>query len=948
MVREVPWLNKRSPYQSNRNIPKDKFAMNKLIKTRLGNPPPANAPLLLTLMAGLIVETVAQSSFTRITGGPIARDVPQSYQGVWNDVDGDGFLDLYVLSWSSSVNVLYRNNGDGNFTRSNHASAGNSTITSAWADYDNDGDVDLVVCNAIGANPLFVNDGSGVFTQVSAPPLTTDAAVVSASGSWGDYDADGYLDFFASGATQGGFGPAANYLYHSRGDGSFERVSSGPIVTDQLSSRFSAWGDFDDDGDLDLYVVSGAHENALYWNDGEGNFTAEPSGSIVINDVNNTFGFAWGDYDNDGLLDLFVPHWNDGDHSLHHNDGGGEFSRITGVGIGTDDAYAHGAAWADYDNDGWLDLFVARGASTAQTPARNVNNLLYRNNGDGTFTQITEGDLVNDGGDSACGAWGDYDNDGFVDLFVANSSNLGGPNFLYHNDGNDNGWIKIRCVGRSSNRSAIGTRIRLKARIGGEGFWQLRTIPDGTAATGAPLEAHFGLGDAAIIDTIRVEWPSGIVQELQEEAINQSLVITEPASLSTKEPGQLESRNWAGVPFEIEASEDLIHWTSLGDFSNRDGWFQVEDPDASTFPKRFYRVSTHGARTVNLDGEAAAAALLQSEQAWAAAVAAGDFERVFSFWREDAVIYPVNHPPVRCKSAIRNFVMRNRAMPGFSLIFEPIEAHVSGAGDLGYTVGNFETSFDNPEGIRLVAPERYVDVWRKAADGRWVNVLEIHSPLNPPAPGERTMTDPPATELPSRTWPDPPPNSDVEAERVALLQRDQDVSEAISGGIAIDSILAFFSEDAVMYPAMRPVVEGKPAIRAYFEANRMQPGFSLTTVPFEAQVAASGDLGYTLGTYEFQFDGTNGSPVILPGIYLSAWEKDSNGNWAIVLNAGSPAAASQPATTADIFITAAVTVDADGATVVPVAADPATPLYYRQTGLPVLAQPARRRSPGPK
>ena len=293
--------------------------------------------------------------------------------------------------------------------------------------------------------------------------------------------------------------------------------------------------------------------------------------------------------------------------------------------------------------------------------------------------------------------------------------------------------------------------------------------------------------------------------------------------------------------------------------------------------------------------EAEHAALLQTERAWAAAVAAGDWERVLLFWQDDATIYPGNRPPVRGKSEILVFLTANRTMPGFGLIFEPSEARVSPAADLGYTVGNFETSFDNPEGTSFVAPGRYVNVWRKAADGSWKNILEIHSPLSAPVPGEATLSDPPATELPAPTWPDPSMNVDLETQRAALLQRDHDLSEAIPAGIAageFDPILAFFHEDAVLYPAGNPPVEGKPAIRAFFEANRMKPGFSVTTAPFEAQVSQSGDLGYTLGVYEFGFDAPDGSPVIQPGVYLSVWEKNVNGDWTTVLTMHSPTSAS--------------------------------------------------------
>jgi ketosteroid isomerase-like protein len=289
--------------------------------------------------------------------------------------------------------------------------------------------------------------------------------------------------------------------------------------------------------------------------------------------------------------------------------------------------------------------------------------------------------------------------------------------------------------------------------------------------------------------------------------------------------------------------------------------------------------------------EAELAALLQTEQAWAAATADSDPENVLFFLYDDAVLYPGYGPAVHGKSEILVFLTAINTMPGFHQIFSSVEAFVTPAGDMGYTVGQFETFTNNSEGIPLVGMGRYVNVWRRDVDGNWKISLSIYSPLSPPTPGEGTLSEPPVAELPAPRWPDPSLDIDLETQRAVLLHTDQDLSEAIAVGIAtgqFDAMSAFFHEDAIFYPASRPAIDGKSAIRAFFEANTMEPDSTLTTMPFESQVSHSGDLGHTLGIYEFQSLSTDGFSFTIPGVYLSVWEKDVNGNWMIVTQIHSP------------------------------------------------------------
>ncbi|MBI3417565.1 MAG: VCBS repeat-containing protein [Verrucomicrobia bacterium] len=455
------------------------------------------------------------TTFTKITTGSVVTDVGNSQGIAWGDYDGDGNLDLFVSNALGLNNFLYHNNGDGTFTKVTSGSVvndgGNSTGC-AWGDYDNDGFPDLFVCNAYENNFLYHNNGDGTFTKVTTGNVVTDGGA-SYGCAWGDYDNDGYLDLYVANA------PGPNFLYHNNGDGTFSRVLTGAIATDIQDSIGCAWGDYDDDGYLDLFVANGTNQNnALYHNNGDGTFTKITTGAIV-GDAGYSVGCAWGDYDNDGLLDMYVAN-RLGNNFLYRNNGDGTFTKITTGSIVTDVGDSNGCSWGDYNNDGYLDLFVARWNGESDE--------LFQNNGDGTFTKITTGSLVTDAGNGVGSGWGDYDGDGQLDLFVANW--VGQSNFLYRNDGNNNKWITINCVGTASNHGGIGARVKVTATISGVVRTQVRQISSGNGWDGSAASAHFGLGDATTISTLRVEWPSGTLQTLNNVAVNQTLTLTEPTT----------------------------------------------------------------------------------------------------------------------------------------------------------------------------------------------------------------------------------------------------------------------------------------------------------------------------------------------------------------------------------------------------------------------------------
>ena len=277
-------------------------------------------------------------------------------------------------------------------------------------------------------------------------------------------------------------------------------------------------------------------------------------------------GFAPGDYDNDGDLDVFLIIGNpDLDNRLYRNDGQWQFEEVA-----TDAANAAGrasqcAAWADYDNDGDLDLVIGNGFDRA--------NYLFRNDGGDAFTRMDQEPVSQDLGVTWACAWGDYDNDGSMDLYVSNTMDPGfGAARNFHNNGNDHHWLKLVLEGTASNRSAIGAKVRVLATIDGEPRWQMREISGGGGGwIQNDMRPNFGLKDASVAETVRIEWPSGTVQELHNVAADQILQITEPPELTIERAVVL---SWPviaeGYVLESAASTDGP-WTLVSEEPSVDG-----------------------------------------------------------------------------------------------------------------------------------------------------------------------------------------------------------------------------------------------------------------------------------------------------------------------------------------------------------------------------------------
>jgi hypothetical protein len=527
--------------------------------------------------SGSVTSAVAvltvDPAFTKITTGLIATDGGDSSGAAWGDFDNDGFPDLFVGN-GGTKNFLYRNNGDGTFAKlTNAAPALVNGYGGSWGDYDNDGNLDLFVADQ-GINYLYHNNGDGTFTKVLSFAGATGRT--SWSGSWGDYDRAGWLDLFISNGAGNN-----NMLLHNNGDGTFTRITTGAIVNDGGTSIGAVWQDYDGDGWPDLYVANNGGRSFLYQNRRDGTFQRVTTGQLATDSMQAIVA-DWGDYDNDGWPDLAIGGL--GHNFLFRNLSDGTFAKQTDGPFVRDAQSSEIALWADYDNDGYLDLFSAN--------AGNQNNTLYHNNGDGTFAKILTGSLVNDGGNSAGAAWADYDNDGFLDLFVANWQGSR-PNFLYRNNGNTNHWLKVRCVGTASNRAGIGAKVRVHATIRGRNTWQLGEISGGTGFGQTTLLAHFGLGDATSVDELRIEWPSSAVQTVLVAEVNRTLTVVEPPTLARP---RLENGNFSvdivglgGSSYFIETSSNLVAWTALATLTNLNRTTPFAVPVGTESAPQFFR-----------------------------------------------------------------------------------------------------------------------------------------------------------------------------------------------------------------------------------------------------------------------------------------------------------------------------------------------------------------------
>jgi len=524
---------------------------------------------------------------------------PISSGAAWADYDADGDVDFFQMNHGGS-NRLYRNEGDITFDgipdfndvalENGLADPFGVGLSANWIDYDNDGDQDLYVTNW-NSNTLYQNQlsdsGSPTFVDVTAFAGLEDygRAITTA---WADFDGDGDLDVYLGkhGECNDFFGNSEDRLYENNADGTFTDVTHylcavGACAAIDTGLAFSpVWFDYDRDGDIDLYVVNdnighnGSHYTNVLWrndgSDGAGgwSFTDVSVASGTDSDVNG-MGLGIGDYNNDGWFDLAFS--NIGPNSLLHNDGDGTFSDVSATaGIERqllpmdpeNQSITWGTALFDYNNDQLLDLYYVAGY--INTPPFEHPNAFFVNNGDGTFTDVSEASGLDDDGRGRSLAVADFDLDGYIDLFVGNYGETG---LLLRNEaaleGNTNHWIGMTLTGRESNRDAIGSIIKVTTPDETE---QVRLIHTGPSHGGGEHRiAHFGLGTETSVD-VSVTWPNGEVQSFGELGIDRYHALEEGFFLAGLDPNVAGQDNVVRIyGAEPGAAVRLYSGLSLGE-----------------------------------------------------------------------------------------------------------------------------------------------------------------------------------------------------------------------------------------------------------------------------------------------------------------------------------------------------------------------------------------------
>ena len=428
--------------------------------------------------------------------------------------------------------------------------------------------------NATGKKSyLYLGDGNGTFTELSNSGIAIHPQYFHGA-AFADFDNDGYLDLIITNF----FSTRFHQLYQNNGDNTFSLITNTPVSMVSERAMAPILGDYNNDGFVDLYIPNGAEKpNSLFKNLGNFQFEQITSGNIVT-DTKSSVGATWGDYDNDGYIDLFVANASNQNNDLYYNNGDGTFTKNTQSVVVQEGGHSHSSSMMDVDNDGDLDLIVSND---------NGPNFLYVNDGSGIFSRKLDEAVASDFGNSYGMAWADYNRDGSLDVMVFTHG--GDNNQLFCHNGNSGNWLNVRLVGTNSNKSGIGARVKLKSND----VWQIREIlPVSGFGSQNSIRAHFGIGEATSIDSLVVKWPNGHTQIITS-GINRNTFITvteEEANLlygitfnDNNQNNQKDENEdlIGGITMQISPSNQNICSSSTGNFQYRlaDGNHSIEAVD---------------------------------------------------------------------------------------------------------------------------------------------------------------------------------------------------------------------------------------------------------------------------------------------------------------------------------------------------------------------------------
>lgn len=496
--------------------------------------------MLHLALSGQTFTDITQQSGLNISPG--MGDV-----AVWIDHNNNGWLDFFYSS--NNQTLFYENNGDGTFTDKTLQSGLSTSMPYAVAigDFDNNGYTDLLISSIHVTTPLkiFKNMSGNGFTEIYSAPFACQRAI------WIDYNGNGLLDIFCN------TWQSQARMLKNNGDGTFAEVTGSMNFHPQSGSTAAA-ADYNNNGLQDIYTTSAANTatNRLYGNVAASTYSDETFNAFVM-DYRRGVAQAWGDFNNNGWMDLYVSNINSNRNVFFKNNGDGTFTEAALAAGIQDVGDARTCAWLDVNNNGLLDLFTTN----------HVNpNRLYVNNGNETFTNIAQAAGIAEPQDGFAISWGDFDRDGDLDVLIAGHSY--GLVLLRNDGGNELNFLNVTLVGDYDNRSGIGARVTIYH----DSNMQIREVNGGRGSVSQDaLSQHFGLGSAEMVDSLVIRWPSGMIQKLYDIEPNQFITIQQDGNVPP------------AIFHLIEPEPDSLYTSSLVTFS----WTASFDPDSSN-PVDYY------------------------------------------------------------------------------------------------------------------------------------------------------------------------------------------------------------------------------------------------------------------------------------------------------------------------------------------------------------------------